>query len=85
LITYGPTSVFRYRPINLKNIPSRFPAIVENPDATYVLLTGDDDRHYNPDLDWSRYLPTAVPLDRRSHDKCVFISTWVTCVCMLTL
>ena len=44
--------------------------IMENPDDRYVLLLdGVDDSHYNPDLDWARYLPKAVPLDRRGHDR----------------
>ena len=69
-MAFGSTSVFRFRPVDIQNIPSRFPAIVEDPDDTYVLLLeGADETHYNPDLDWSRYLPSAVPLDRRGHDK----------------
>ncbi|KAJ2928460.1 hypothetical protein H1R20_g8634, partial [Candolleomyces eurysporus] len=82
LITYGSTSVFRFRPINIQNVPSRFPAIMENPDETYVLLLdGVDESHYNPDLDWARYLPNAVPLDRRGHDKALdllfkFLTSW---------
>ena len=52
--------------------PSRFPAIAENLDATYVLLVDDvDDSHFNPNFDWSRHLPSNGPLDRRSHDKFV--------------
>lgn len=75
LIAYGSTSVFRFRPVDIQNIPSRFPAIVEDPDDTYVLLLeGADETHYNPDLDWSRYLPSAVPLDRRGHDKYAALS-----------
>lgn len=82
LITYGSTSVFRFRPVNLQNVPSRFPAIVENPDDTYVLLLdGVNESHYNPDLDWSRHLPNAVPLDRRMHDEALdllfkFVTSW---------
>ena len=53
--------------------PSRFPALAENPDDTYVLLVdGVQSNHYNPTLDWSRHLPSSVPLDRPSHDKFVF-------------
>ena len=56
---------------------SRFPALAENPDDTYVLLVdgvqSSDSSHYNPTLDWSRHLPSNVPLDRPSHDKFVLI------------
>ena len=54
--------------------PSRFPAVAENPDDTYVLLVdGVDLSHYNPSLDWSRHLPSTgnVRLDRRTHDRFV--------------
>lgn len=69
---YGNTAVFRFENIEPPRAapPSRFPALAQNPDATYVLLTdGVPDDHYNPDFDWSRHLPSIVPLDRRSHDK----------------
>ena len=69
---HGPTAVFRFEKIELPRAapPSRFPALAKNPDATYVLLTdGVPDDHYNPDFDWSRHLPSVVPLNRRSHDK----------------
>ena len=69
---HGPTAVFRFENIEPPRaaVPSRFPALAKNPDATYVLLTdGVPDDHYNPDFDWSRHLPSVVPLNRRSHDK----------------
>jgi hypothetical protein len=47
--------------------------VVENPNRSYVLLVdGVDTTGYDPDFDWSRYLPCEVPLKRREHDKCVF-------------
>lgn len=50
---------------------SRFPT--EDPEAHYVLLVdGADDTYYNPDFDWSRYLPNAVPLTRNEHDRYIF-------------
>ncbi|KJA23958.1 hypothetical protein HYPSUDRAFT_39482 [Hypholoma sublateritium FD-334 SS-4] len=81
---YGNTAVFRFENIELPRVtpPSRFPALAQNPDATYVLLTdGVPDDHYNPDFDWSRHLPSIVPLDRRSHDKALdlifkFFTSW---------
>ncbi|EDR10444.1 uncharacterized protein LACBIDRAFT_325474 [Laccaria bicolor S238N-H82] len=71
LLAHGNTAVWRFMQVPLPaQGPSRFPAIAENPDATYVLLVdGVDDSHYNPNFDWSRHLPSNVPLDRRSHDK----------------
>jgi len=47
---------------------SRFPAIAEDSDLTYILLVGDD-TNYNPHFNWSCYLPSAVALDRGFHDR----------------
>jgi hypothetical protein len=30
------------------------------------------------DIDWSRYLPREVRIDRREHDKYVFISSFAS-------
>lgn len=83
LLAHGNTAVWRFMQVPLPaQGPSRFPAIAENPDATYVLLVdGVDDSHYNPNFDWSRHLPSNVPLDRRSHDKALdllfkFFTSW---------
>ncbi|KAG2006997.1 nucleus protein [Coprinopsis cinerea AmutBmut pab1-1] len=82
LMTFGSTSVFRFRPVVLNNVPSRFPAIMENPKDTYVLLVEGVDRScYNPNFDWARYLPSVVPLDRMQHDKALdltfkFATSW---------
>ena len=52
--------------------PSRFPAVAENPDETYVLIVdGAQQSHCSPDLDWSRHLPSNVKLDRQTHDRFV--------------
>jgi hypothetical protein len=52
--------------------PSRFPAIAQNPDLTYVLVVdGVQPSLHNPTLDWSRHLPRDVPLDRPTHDRFV--------------
>lgn len=68
---YGNTAPFRFDHLDIAILTSRFPALAENPHATYVLLVdGVTDDHCNPDFDWSRHLPSAVPLTRRSHDKC---------------
>ncbi|TFK31543.1 hypothetical protein BDQ12DRAFT_739935 [Crucibulum laeve] len=71
LYFHGNTAIFRFAQAEVP-LPSvsRFPAIAENPSATYVLLVdGVDESHYNPDFDWSRHLPSVVPLDRREHDN----------------
>lgn len=62
--------------------PSRFPALAQNPADTYVLqVDGVDPSHCNPALDWSRHLPSTIPLDRPSHDKALdllfkFFTSW---------
>ncbi|KAF8802030.1 hypothetical protein BYT27DRAFT_6777102 [Phlegmacium glaucopus] len=76
---HGTTAPFRFVEFTP---PSRFPALAADPDGTYVLLVeGADPSHYNPAFDWSRHLPSAVPLDRRSHDKALdllfkFFTSW---------
>ncbi|KAH9474420.1 Nitrogen assimilation transcription factor nit-4 [Psilocybe cubensis] len=82
LIHHGRTSPFIFSSVDVPPQPSRFPALASNPDATYVLaVDGVNDEYCNPDFDWSRHLPTAVPLDRRSHDKALdllfkFFTSW---------
>ncbi|KAF9531094.1 fungal-specific transcription factor domain-containing protein [Crepidotus variabilis] len=81
-IHYGPTAPFLYGNIESPIQTSRFPAIVQNPQAIYVLIVDEAaEEHYNPDFDWSRHLPTMVPLDRRSHDHALdllfkFFTSW---------
>ena len=66
---YGPTSIFRLAP---KPPISRFPDIAEITSETYILLVeGAGLSTYNPDFDWSRYLPVEVPMERQEHDKYV--------------
>ncbi|KAJ3544293.1 hypothetical protein NMY22_g2829 [Coprinellus aureogranulatus] len=67
---YAATSTEGDRPVNIQNVPSRIPAIVEDLDDTYVILLEGASR-YNPDLGRSRYLPHSVPLDRCGYDKYV--------------
>ncbi|KAJ7151912.1 hypothetical protein C8R43DRAFT_846056, partial [Mycena crocata] len=69
LFLHGITAPFRFATKH-PGRPSRFPEIIDNPSASYVLIVdGVDEAHYNPDFDWSRYLPSQVPLDRREHDR----------------
>ena len=52
--------------------PSRFPALAANPDDTYVLsVDGALPSHCDPNLDWSRHLPSNPQLDRPTHDRFV--------------
>ncbi|KDR76970.1 hypothetical protein GALMADRAFT_95630 [Galerina marginata CBS 339.88] len=82
ILHHGNTAPFRFEHLELPIQASRFPALADNPDATYVLLVdGVPDEHCNPAFDWSRHLPQAVPLDRRSHDKALdllfkFFTSW---------
>lgn len=49
---------------------TRFLELREYPTETYILLVeGADLSTYNPDFDWSRYLPTEVPMERQEHDR----------------
>ncbi|KIM41300.1 hypothetical protein M413DRAFT_445331 [Hebeloma cylindrosporum] len=79
---YGNTAPFRFDHLDLAILTSRFPALAENTQATYVLLVdGVSDDDCSPDFDWSRHLPSAVPLTRRSHDKALdllfkFFTSW---------
>ncbi|KAF8892873.1 hypothetical protein BD779DRAFT_1507469 [Infundibulicybe gibba] len=84
-ISHGNTAPFRFvsQSGTLALPPaSRFPAITEHPEATYTLLVdGVGDTPFNPDFDWSRHLPSVVPLDRRTHDKLLdllfkFFTSW---------
>ncbi|KAF9011740.1 hypothetical protein BDQ17DRAFT_1503158 [Cyathus striatus] len=82
LIYHGPTAVFTYASTESDFLTSRFPAIADDPQATYVLITdGVDESHYNPHFDWSRHLPNTVPLIRKEHDKLLsltfsFFTSW---------
>ncbi|KAF7343395.1 Zn(2)-C6 fungal-type domain-containing protein [Mycena venus] len=75
LILHGVTSSpFRFgdRP---PNEVSRIPEVIDNPNASYVLqLDGVDISQTHPDIDWSRYLPPEVAIDRREHDKILDVS-----------
>ncbi|TFK73147.1 hypothetical protein BDN72DRAFT_247720 [Pluteus cervinus] len=81
VLFHGNTAVFRFAQADNQPI-SRFPAIAEDPGASYVLVVdGIDLTHYDPDFDWSRHLPAAVPLDRRAHDQILdltfrFFTSW---------
>jgi hypothetical protein len=76
ILHHGDTAPFRFR-AERSTLPSRFPAILEDPHEMYVLMVdAESEVHYNPHFDWSRHLPSAVPLDRRSHDR-YGVSPWI--------
>ncbi|KAG6884678.1 hypothetical protein C0993_009021 [Termitomyces sp. T159_Od127] len=81
LLSHGNTAVFRFAPEPPISPPtSRFPPNPKSPRFS-LLVHGLDNKNYNPDFDWSRYLPTSVPLDRKEHDKLIdlvfkFIMSW---------
>jgi hypothetical protein len=65
----GPFAIFRLEP-KIPGRISRFPQIFENPELRYVLfLDGIDESQINPNLDWSRHLPSEVPITRKEHDR----------------
>ncbi|KIM40989.1 hypothetical protein M413DRAFT_157684 [Hebeloma cylindrosporum] len=79
---YGNTAPFRFDQPDIPVLLSRLSYIADNMDATYVLLVdGVSEDHCSPDLDWSRHLPSAIPLTRRSHDRALdllfkFFTSW---------
>ncbi|KAJ7253019.1 fungal-specific transcription factor domain-containing protein [Mycena haematopus] len=75
LILHGITSSpFRFGHKPATEV-SRIPEVLPNPDATYVLqLDGVDISQTHPNIDWSRYLPPEIALDRREHDKILDLS-----------
>ncbi|KAG6831081.1 hypothetical protein H0H87_006197 [Tephrocybe sp. NHM501043] len=69
LLMHGNTAVFRFAPEHsLAPPPSRFSLNSKSPRYVF-LVDGIDENNYNPDFDWSRYLPASVPLDRKEHDR----------------
>ncbi|KAH6911911.1 hypothetical protein BKA70DRAFT_1534784 [Coprinopsis sp. MPI-PUGE-AT-0042] len=61
-MTYGSTAVYRFRPVIVNKLPTRFLQVIENPRDTYILLVeGADKPCYHPDFEWNRYLPGEVP------------------------
>ncbi|KAJ7695778.1 hypothetical protein B0H17DRAFT_1055535 [Mycena rosella] len=74
LLLHAITAPFRFggRP---PNEVSRITDVVENPNASYVLLVdGADLLDSQLEFDWSRNLPPEVALDRNEHDKILDLS-----------
>ncbi|KAF5392813.1 hypothetical protein D9757_000908 [Collybiopsis confluens] len=81
LVLYGNAAPFRFANPKI-NHASIIPDVEMDLGARYMLMVeGADLAHYNPDFDWSRYLPSQVPLDRREHDRVLdllfkFFTSW---------
>ncbi|KAK0223765.1 fungal-specific transcription factor domain-containing protein [Armillaria fumosa] len=81
LVMYGTVSSFRFAPVPAQH-SSRFPEIIADPNAHYVLwLDGVSSSHINSFFDWSRHLPANLPLTRHEHDKIIdllfnFFTSW---------
>ncbi|KAK7044585.1 Zn(2)-C6 fungal-type domain-containing protein [Favolaschia claudopus] len=75
LVLHGVTSSpFRFGNKHPGEI-SPISEVIANPEAVYVLqLDGVDSSQTHPDIDWSRYLPQDVVLDRREHDKLLHLA-----------
>ncbi|KAJ7056964.1 hypothetical protein C8F01DRAFT_1256905 [Mycena amicta] len=72
LLANGITAPFRFMASTTEE-PTAAPLDVSN--ESYVLLVdGVDEEDAHPGIDWSRYLPPEVPLDRREHDKIIDVS-----------
>ncbi|KAJ7507160.1 fungal-specific transcription factor domain-containing protein [Mycena galericulata] len=68
LLLHGITSPFRL----VNRLPHEVSPVevVENSNASYVLLVdGVNLSDAHPEIDWSRYLPSEVSLDRMEHDR----------------
>ncbi|KAK0469221.1 uncharacterized protein EV420DRAFT_15384 [Desarmillaria tabescens] len=70
LVFYGIAAPFRLDQTPAKSrVTSRLPD-VDDPKKSHVLQISDGDgNYYDPDFDWSRHLPSVVPLDRKEHDR----------------
>ncbi|KAK0484836.1 fungal-specific transcription factor domain-containing protein [Armillaria novae-zelandiae] len=81
LVMYGNVAPFRFAPVPAQST-SRFPEIIADPNAHYVLwLDGVSSSHVNSLFDWSRYLPANLLLTRHEHDKIIdllfsFFTSW---------
>ncbi len=77
---YGTVAPFRFAPVPAQRT-SRFPDIIADPNAHYVLWLDGVSSHINTSFDWSRHLPANLPLTRHEHDKILdllfsFFTSW---------
>ncbi|KAJ7764602.1 hypothetical protein DFH07DRAFT_698722, partial [Mycena maculata] len=74
LLVHGITSPVQFGN-RLPHEVSRLTYVTEKSPASYVLLLeGVDVSGASPDIDWSRYLPPEVKMDRKEHDKILDLS-----------
>ncbi|KAF7370442.1 Zn(2)-C6 fungal-type domain-containing protein [Mycena sanguinolenta] len=59
-----------FKSANAPSKDSRVPEVIEDPNASYILLVdGVDISHAHSHVDWSRHLPPEVVMERREHDQ----------------
>ncbi|KAJ4001976.1 hypothetical protein F5050DRAFT_1559716, partial [Lentinula boryana] len=84
LVLYGNAAPFRFAN-TVTTLPkhiSIIPDLETDFGARYMLLVdGADQSYYDLKFDWSRYLPSQVPLDRKEHDRILdllfkFFTSW---------
>ncbi|KAJ3827917.1 fungal-specific transcription factor domain-containing protein [Lentinula raphanica] len=85
LVLYGNAAPFRFAKV-VSTLPKHNPVIDWHVkidlNTPYMLLVDEAAQtHYNPHFDWSRYLPSQVPLDRKEHDRILdllfkFFTSW---------
>ncbi|KAJ7764610.1 hypothetical protein DFH07DRAFT_916850 [Mycena maculata] len=74
LLLHGITSPFQFGN-RLPHEVWRLTYVTEKSPASYVLLLdGVEASGASPDIDWSRYLPLEVTMDRKEHDKILDLS-----------
>ncbi|KAJ7764606.1 fungal-specific transcription factor domain-containing protein [Mycena maculata] len=74
LLLHGITSPFQFGN-RLPHEVSRLTYVTEKSPASYLLLLeGVEVSGASPDIDWSRYLPPEVKMDRKEHDKILDLS-----------
>ncbi|KAJ3790104.1 fungal-specific transcription factor domain-containing protein [Lentinula aff. detonsa] len=84
LVLYGNVAPFRFAntATTLPKHISIIPDVETDFGARYMLLVdGADQTYYDLKFDWSRYLPSQVPLDRKEHDRILdllfkFFTSW---------
>ncbi|KAF7293010.1 Zn(2)-C6 fungal-type domain-containing protein [Mycena indigotica] len=73
LLHNGITTPLRYTPSD--ELPPVKLSAPNLPTQSYVLLVDRvNEKNAHPEIDWSRYLPPEVSLDRREHDKIIDLS-----------
>ncbi|KAJ7170905.1 hypothetical protein C8R43DRAFT_875329 [Mycena crocata] len=74
LMRHGITTPMRFGTRTPEQVPRAVESVSSISNATYVLLLDGMDADYASECDWSRHLPTEVPLKRREHDRILDMS-----------